>query len=62
MTLIFDIRLDHLISDIATATEKIAARPHLPTPLALPDGLKFPQQHVRTRYWFSLITLQLADF
>ena len=41
---VLDVRFDHLIGDIATAAAKIAARPHVPPPVALPDRRKLPQQ------------------
>jgi len=34
MTLVLDVRLDDLIGDIAAAAAKIAARPHVPSPVA----------------------------
>lgn len=46
MALVLDVRFDHLIGDIATAAAKIAARPHVPSPVALPDRRKFPQQEI----------------
>ena len=46
MTLVLDVRLDHLIGDVAAAAAKIAARPHVPSPVALPDRRKLPQQEI----------------
>lgn len=48
MTLILDVRFDHLIGDIAAAAAKMAARPHVPSPIALPDRRKLPQQEIGT--------------
>lgn len=46
MTLVLDVRLDDLIGDVAAAAAKIAARPPVPSPVALPDRRKLPQQEI----------------
>ena len=48
MALILDVRFDHLIGDVAAAAAKIAARPHVSTPIALPDRRKLSQQDIGT--------------
>lgn len=46
MTLVLDVRFDHFIGDVATAAAKIAARPHVPSPVTLPDRRKLLQQDI----------------
>jgi len=46
MTWVLDVRFDHFIGDIPTAAAKIAPRPHVPSPVALSDRRKLPQQEI----------------
>jgi len=59
MTWVLDVRLDDLIGNVATAAAKIAARPYVPSSVALPNRRKLPQQEIGA---FSLEVLdQPAD-
>lgn len=55
MALVLDVRFDHLIGDVAAAAAKIAPRPYMPSPVALPDHRKLPQQEIGT------LPLELLD-
>jgi len=55
MALVLNVGFDHLIGDVATAAAKIAARPHVPSPVALPNRRKLPQQQI------GALSLELLD-
>ena len=73
MALVLNVGFDHLIGDVATAAAKIATRPHVPSPVALPNRRKLPQQQIgvaicnrkpanlQSRAFFNRHYLQLTE-
>jgi hypothetical protein len=48
MALALNVGFNDLIRDIAATAAKVAPRPHMPPPIALPHRRKFPQQYIGT--------------